>query len=365
MSTTTPATTTDLTPPPDELEEFVGRFVADLAAVAHAATVVLGDKLGLYRALADHGPATPTELARVTGCDERYLREWLLAQAASGYAHYDGATGEFRLDAAQAACLADDHAPTFLAGGMAVVSSLHRDEDAVREAFHSGAGVAWHDHHHDLFIGTERFFRPGYAANLVTSWIPAFDGLESALHVGTTVADVGCGHGSSTILMAEAYPASRFVGFDYHPGSIEVARQRAAEAGVADRVRFEVAAAADFPGDGYGLVCVFDALHDMGDPVAAARHIRDSLAPDGAFLLVEPNASDDPAGNLHVAGRIFYSASTFICTPASRAQGGPTAACLGAQAGEARLRDVLGEAGFSSVRRAAETPFNMILDARP
>jgi SAM-dependent methyltransferase len=363
--TPTPVATPDrAVASPSDIEAFVGRFVNDLAAVAHAATVVLGDKLGLYRALADFGPATPTDLAEATGCDARYLQEWLLAQAASGYAEYDAETGAFWLDAAQAACLADEDLPTFLAGGMAVVSSLHRDEDRVREAFRSGAGVAWHDHHHDLFTGTERFFRPGYVANLATAWIPAFDGLEPRLAQGIRVADVGCGLGASTILMAQAYPNSEFVGFDYHPESIAIARERARDAGVDDRVRFEVASATEYAGTGYGLVCVFDALHDMGDPTRAAAHIHDTLADDGVFLLVEPNAADDPSGNLGLVGRIFYSASTFICTPASRAQGGEHAACLGAQAGEARLRDVLAAAGFRSIRRATETPFNMVLDVR-
>jgi len=356
---------TTAAPTVEEIEAFTHRFAGDLGAVAHAATVVLGDKLGLYKALATTGPSTPDEFAAATGCDSRYLREWLLAQAASGYANYDASTGRFFLDGAQAACLADDTAPTFLAGGMAVVSSMHRDEDAVRRAFSTGEGVGWHQHHHDLFIGTERFFRPGYAANLTTSWIPAIAGLDTALERGIRVADVGCGHGSSTILMAQAYPTCEFVGYDYHAPSIDAARIRAAEAGVEDRVRFEVASAADYPGQGFGLVCVFDALHDMGDPTAAAAHIRASLADDGVFLLVEPNAHDQVQDNFNPVGRIFYSASTFVCTPASRSQGGAQAACLGAQAGEATLRSVLTDAGFTSIRRATETPFNMVLDIRP
>ncbi len=269
----------------------------------------------------------------------------------------------FWLDPAQAACLADDTASSFLAGGMAVVSSMHRDEDAVREAFVSGAGVGWHQHHHDLFVGTERFFRPGYAANLTSTWIPSIDGLADALRAGIRVADVGCGFGASTILMAQAYPNSEFTGYDYHPESVDSARQRAAEAGVGERVTFDVASATEFPGSGYGLVCVFDALHDMGDPTAAARHIRRSIAGDGVFLVVEPNAQDQVEGNFNLPGRVFYSASTFVCTPASRAQGGSDAACLGAQAGEAKLTAVLNEAGFTRVRRATETPFNMVLEA--
>lgn len=357
--------TTIMPTSPADIEAFTFKFAADLAAVAHAATVVLGDKLGLYAAMVARGPSTPDELADHTGCDARYLREWLLAQAASGYANYESETGRFFLDGAQAACLADESAPTFLAGGMAVVSSMHRDEDAVRHGFETGDGVGWHQHHHDLFTGTERFFRPGYAANLTSSWIPAIEGLDAALQRGIRVADVGCGHGASTLLMAQAYPASTFVGFDYHAESIDAARARALDCGLGDRVRFEVASAADFPGRDHGLVCVFDALHDMGDPTSAAAHIRASLAADGVFLLVEPSANDRPEDNFNLVGRIFYSASTFVCTPASRAQGGADAACLGAQAGEARLRAVLTDAGFATVRRAADTPFNMILDARP
>ncbi len=355
--------TTDTAPSEAEIEAFVGRFATDLGAVLHAATVVVGDKLGLYQALAEHGPATPAQLAAATGCDERYLREWLSAQAASDYAKYDPTTGRFHLDPAQAACLADPSHPAFMAGGMTVATSVHKDEEAVRSAFTTGRGVGWHEHHGDLFVGTERFFRPGYAANLTSSWIPALEGVEAKLHAGATVADVGCGHGASTLLLAQAYPASTIVGFDYHEASIDVARKRAAEAGVGDRVRFEVASASDFPGTDYDLVCIFDALHDMGDPVAAAAHIRSALASDGTWLLVEPSAGDNLEDNLHLVGRIFYSASTMICTPASRAQAG--AACLGAQAGDARLQEITTAGGFTRFRRAAETPFNAVLEVRP
>jgi SAM-dependent methyltransferase len=360
--TTTDTHTHTSTASAAEIEAFTGRFVTDLAAVAHAATVVIGDKLGLYGALAQLGPSSPAELAAATGCDERYLLEWLSAQAASGYAHYDPVSERFHLDAVQAACLADETLPTFLAGGMAVASSMHKDEERLTSAYRGGGGVGWHEHHHDLFDGTERFFRPGYVANLVGSWIPALDGVDARLRAGARVADVGCGHGASTIVMAQAYPASQFVGFDYHAASIDTARERAREAGVADRVRFEAAPADGFPGDGYDLICIFDALHDMGDPLAAARHIRAGLAPGGTWLLVEPNAADRLEDNLHLVGRIFYSASATICTPASRSQ--PGAACLGAQAGEARLREVCTAAGFGSFRRAAATPFNLVFEVR-
>ena len=349
-------------PDPAQLEAFVHRFVGDLAAAAHAATVVIGDKLGLYTALAEHGPATPAELAAATGCDERYLLEWLSAQVASEYAHHDPDTDRFSLDEVQRICLADPSQPGFLAGGMTVASSMHKDEEAVRTAFTTGYGVGWHEHHHDLFLGTERFFRPGYAANLAAAWIPALDGVEAKLQAGALVADVGCGHGASTILLAEAYPNSTIVGSDYHPDSIEVARKRAAEAGLGDRVRFEVAAADAFTGTGYDLVCMFDALHDMGDPVGVAAHIRQALGEDGTWLLVEPAAGDTLEDNLNVVGRVFYSASTMICTPASKSQ--PGARCLGAQAGDARLREVVEDAGFTRFRRATETPFNAVLEVR-
>jgi 2-polyprenyl-3-methyl-5-hydroxy-6-metoxy-1,4-benzoquinol methylase len=248
---------------------------------------------------------------------------------------------------------------------MAVASSVHKDEEAVTAAFRTGEGLGWHQHHADLFVGTERFFRPGYVGNLAASWIPALDDVEAKLLAGARVADVGCGHGSSSILLGQSYPASVVTGFDYHAPSIEVARARAAAAGVADRVTFQVAAADAYLGTGYDLVCIFDALHDMGDPTEALRHIRSSLAPDGTLLLVEPNAGDRVEDNLNLVGRIFYSASSAICTPASRHQSGDHAACLGAQAGEARLRRIAEAAGFTRFRRAAETPFNMILEVRP
>lgn len=350
--------------PASTIDEFVGKFLGDLAAVLHAATVVLGDKLGLYKTLADIGPATAAELAEAAGYDPRYVEEWLNAQVASGYANYDPAAREYHLDEVQAACLADESHPAFLAGGMTVASSVHKDEDAVREAFRTGAGFGWHDHHDDLFVGTERFFRPGYVANLTSTWIPALDGVEEKLRAGARVADVGCGYGASTILLAQAYPESTFVGIDSHEASVAVARKRAADAGVSDRVEFSTSPASELAGPGFDLVCIFDALHDMGDPVGALRHIRATLAPGGALLVVEPNAADTVEGNIGLVGRIFYSASTFICTPHSRFDGGEDAACLGAQAGEARLRAVAEAAGFSQFRRATDNPFNVVLELR-
>lgn len=361
-------TTIDDTPtaPPEEaaVEQFLGQVAGDAAAVFHAATVVLGDKLGLYKALAAGGPATPAELAARTGCDERYLQEWLHAQAASSYCDYDGSTGRFALNGAQATVLADDTSPAFAAGMMALAAAVMKDEERLgRDAVRTGDGVGWHEHHGDLFSGTERLFKPGYVANLVTSWIPALDGVEDKLRAGAKVVDIGCGHGASTIVMAEAFPQSTFVGIDYHPASIEVARGRAAEAGVADRVTFEVASAADYAGDGYELACVFDALHDMGDPVAAAQHVRATLADDGTFLLVEPMAGERLEDNINVLGRLFYSAGLFICVAHAKSQGGVQQ--LGPQVPEHTWRSLLADAGFTRFRRAAETPFNRVFEARP
>ncbi|MGH9265721.1 MAG: class I SAM-dependent methyltransferase [Acidimicrobiales bacterium] len=346
-----------------KLDEFIGRFAGDFAAAMHAATVVVGDKLGLYRALATTGPATPAEVARQAGCDERYVQEWLSAQYASGYCDYDPTSGRFWLTEEQAACLADPASPALLVGAMTIAGSLMKDEDVLREAFRTGRGVGWHEHHHDLFDGTERLFKPGYVANLVSSWIPALDGVDAKLRAGAKVADVGCGYGASTLLLGDTYPASEVVGFDYHDGSIEAARKRAADAGLADRVTFDVASASDFPGDGYDLVCIFDALHDMGDPVGAARHIRRSLAPDGTLLFVEPQAGERLEDNVNPVGRIFYSASTFICTPSAKAQDGGVA--LGAQVPDSTWRQLLEQAGFTRFRRATETPFNRVFEARP
>lgn len=346
------------------LDAFLGQVVGDAATAFHAATVVLGDKLGLYRALAEGGPATPEELASRTGCDARYLREWANAQLTAGYCRHDAASGRFSLTPEQAIVLTDDSSPAFAAGLHALAAVIFKDEERLnRAAVLNGSGVAWHAHHEDLFSGTERLFKPGYLANLVDSWIPALDGVAERLTAGGTVADVGCGHGASTIVMALAYPQSTFVGFDYHEASIEVARQRAVEAGVADRVRFELASAADYPGTGFDLVCVFDALHDMGDPVAAARHIRSTLGPDGTLLIVEPMAGESVLDNCNPIGKLFYSAGLFICVPHARSQGGVQE--LGPQVPESVWSTLLGDAGFGRFRRAAETPFNRVFEARP
>ena len=352
----------DMAADSDKLQEFMGKMAGDIGAAMSASLVVLGDRLGLYKALAEAGPSTSAELAAKAGVNERNLREWLSAQAAAGYVDYDAEASRFQLNDEQAMVFANEDGPAFMAGGFEVIASMFMDEPKIAEAFKTGRGLGWHEHCACLFRGTERFFRPGYNANLVEHWIPALEGVEDRLNSGISVADVGCGHGASTILMAKAFPRSRFVGFDYHAASVEHARKSAREQGVSDRVHFEVASAKDFPGAGYGLVTIFDALHDMGDPVGAARHINHSLSADGTFMLVEPNAGDDLKENLNPLGRMFYSASAMICTPASMAQ--EVALALGAQAGEARLTKVAQEAGFSRVRRATETPFNMVLELR-
>lgn len=346
-----------------KLNEFVERFAGDLGAVSHAATVLVGDKLGLYAAMGDCAPVTAAELAARTGCDERYLAEWLAAQAASGYAEYDPATQTFRLTAEQAFALTNENNPFFAPGGLQVAASTIKDVDLLVEAIRTGRGIAWGEHHADLFEGTDRFFKPNYIGNLVSAWLPALDGVTAKLAAGATVADVGCGYGASTVLMAEAYPASSFLGTDPHGPSIEAARKAAARAGVADRCRFEVAHAKDYSGRGYDLVTFFDCLHDMGDPVGAAAHVRETLADDGTWMIVEPNAGDRLEDNLNPVGRIFYSASTMLCTPASRSQ--EVGLALGAQAGPARIGDVAERGGFTRFRRGAETPFNLVYEVRP
>jgi SAM-dependent methyltransferase len=360
-----PEPTLETTPAFDEakLEAFMGKMVGDMGAAMSGALVITGAKLGLYKALAEAGPTTSAGLAAHTGFAERYLREWLAAQAASGFVDYDQASGCFSMSPEQKMALADEDSPVFVASAFEVIASAYIDEPKVTEAFTTGGGVGWHEHHECLFRGTERFFRTGYRANLVQAWLPALDGAVERLEAGAMVADIGCGRGASTIIMAQAFPNSRFVGFDYHEASINGAREAAREAGNPPNLRFEVASAKDTPGEDYDLVACFDCLHDMGDPVGAARRIRAMLKPDGLFMLVEPMAADRLADNLNPVGRMYYSASTMICTPGSLAQ--EVGLALGAQAGEQKLGEVLTEAGFTRIRRAAETPFNLILEARP
>ncbi len=323
---------------------------------------VLGDRLGLFKAMKSGDKVTAAEVAARTGTHERYIREWLSAQAAAGYVQYDATDDRFYLDPEQAVVFAEENSPAFMAGAFELMAALWIDEPKVSEAFRTGKGVGWHDHSACLFRGTERFFRPGYNANLIGSWLPALDGVVEKLERGVQVADVGCGHGASTVLMARAYPRSHFTGFDYHAPSIERARKAAEENGVSGNTKFEVASAKSYPGK-YDLVAFFDCLHDMGDPVGASTHARQSLAPDGTWMIVEPFAHDQLSGNLNPVGRVFYAASTLICTPASLSQ--EVGLGLGAQAGEAKLRQVVTAGGFTRFRRATETPFNMVLEARP
>ncbi|MDP4507213.1 class I SAM-dependent methyltransferase [Nonomuraea turcica] len=344
----------------EKVNEFLGRFVADLAATEAAGSVVIGRRLGLYRALAE-GPATPEEFAERTGCHQRYLTEWLRGQAAGGYISYEPKTGRFSLTEEQAYCLADPNGPNLPAAFLIALGML-RAEPRITEAFRTGEGFGWHEHHEDVFVGCDAFFRPGYAAELIPHWIPAMDGVDEKLTAGGRVADLGCGLGSSSLLLAEAYPRVTVAGSDYHADSIALARKKAAEAGLNDRVSFEVATAQTFTGTGYDLVTMFDCLHDMGDPLAAARRVREALAPDGTWLLVEPNASDKVEENFNPVGRLYYSGSTFLCVPNALSQPGGYA--LGAQAGEAAMRELIAEAGFSRFRRAAETPFNVVYEIR-
>jgi ubiquinone/menaquinone biosynthesis C-methylase UbiE len=343
-----------------KLHAFMERVVGDMGAAMHAALVVIGDKLGLYKAMVDAGPLTPAELAQKTGTSERYVREWLNANAASGFVTYDAASGRFTLPAEQAFALTMMDIP----GAFHIISSCFKDEPKITQAFRTGEGVGWHEHDANLFFGTERFFRPNYAANLMTTWIPALEGVEDRLKRGATVADVGCGHGASTMLMAKAFPKSRFYGFDYHSGSIEYARHVAGRDGLLDQITFEVASSKSYPANGgYDLVTFFDCLHDMGDPTGAAKHVLSALKTDGTWMIVEPFAHDLAHKNHNPVGRIFYSASTMICTPASLAQ--EVGAALGAQAGEKTIQKVVKDAGFTRFRRAAETPFNLVFEARP
>src|SRR4029453_17624280 len=338
------------------LNELLGRFVNDFGAAGFAATVVIGDKLGLYQPRAP-GPAAAAELADRTGTHPRLVAEWLAAQAASGYVSYHPDNERFSLSPEQAFALADEDGPMYLPGAFQVMVAAVKDEPKVTRAFATGTGVPWHEHDPDLFAGTERFFRPGYAANLVSAWIPAVDGVQAKLEAGARVADVGCGHGASTLIMAQAYPHSTVVGFDYHQPSVQHAQQVAANAGLAERCHFEVATASAYPGTGYDLVTIFDALHDMGDPVGAAAHVRRSLAPDGTLLLVEPAAGDRLEDNLTPVGRAFYAASTLLCVPHSLSE--EPGAALGAQAGEQRLCEVATAAGFGRSPRLPRPPCNL------
>jgi SAM-dependent methyltransferase len=346
-----------------KLQAFVGQAVTDVGATLNAALVVIGDKLGLYKAMAGAGPLTSVELAQRTGASERYVREWLAAQAAGGYVEYDPQTGRYTLPPEQAVVLTDEANPFYLPGAFYLAHATIQDEPHITEAFRSGEGFGWHEHNHGVFDGVRRLFQPSYNAFITQAWIPALEGVEAKLNAGARVADLGCGLGASTIIMAQAYPNAHFTGFDYHAGSIEQARQAAAEAGLADQVRFEVASAKDYGGGPYDLVTMFDCLHDMGDPVGAARYTLQSLAADGTWMIVEPFANDRLEDNLNPVGRIYYAASTFLCTPSSLAQ--EVGLALGAQAGEARIRAVVTEAGFSRFRRVAETPFNIVYEARP
>ncbi|HEY1297702.1 MAG TPA: class I SAM-dependent methyltransferase [Chloroflexota bacterium] len=344
------------------LHELVGRAINDFGATYHSALVVVGDRLGLYRALSS-GPLTSAELAGATQTSERYVREWLNAQAAGGYIDFDPLTNRYCLSPEQALMLADESSPFFLVGGFETAVAAVGVQPRLVDAFRTGEGIGWHEHGDGLFGGVERFFRSGYSQHLVSEWIPALTGIEDRLLEGARVADVGCGHGAATTLLAQAYPRSTFVGFDYHAASIQTARARAEAAGVADRVRFEVAAAAEYPGSEFDLVAMFDCLHDLGDPLGAANHVRSTLAANGTWLIVEPNASDRVEENLHPIGRAFYGGSTFMCTPNALSQ--DVGLALGAQAGEARIREIARGAGFSSFRRAAQTPFNLIFEAKP
>jgi 2-polyprenyl-3-methyl-5-hydroxy-6-metoxy-1,4-benzoquinol methylase len=346
----------------DKAQEFMARVAADSAAAMHASTVVLGHRLGLYRALGQ-APQRPEELAERTGCHPRLLHEWLNAQFVSDYCEYDPATGRYSLTAEQAACLADETSPTFLVGGMLSANVVHRDEEQTRKAFTGDGGLSWHQHDHDLSSASERAFRGIYETNLVANWVPALEGIYERLGAGGRVADVGCGFGSSTILLAEAFPKSTCSGFDYHEPSVQAARQAAADAGVTDRVTFETADARAFPGTGYDLVCMFNAFHETGDPRQVARHTRSALDPEGSLMIVEPYASHAPADNRTTVGRNFYSVSTMVCVPNALSQGADTA--LGAQAGAARLCEMLTGAGFGRVRVAAQTPLSLVIEAKP
>ncbi len=344
----------------NKMNEFLGKVVGDFGAALSSSLVYIGQKLGLYKAMTD-GPITPVELARKTSTNERYVREWLINQAASGYVDYEPETERYSLSPEQAAALTDEASPFYVGGGFYVVKAMTAAVSRIEDAFRNGGGLLWGDNDPDLFVGTERFFRPGYAAHLTASWIPSLTGIEEKLKAGGKVADVGCGHGSSTIIMAQAYPNSRFWGFDNHEKSIETAKQRAKDAGVSDRVTFETANASDFPDQQYDMIAFFDCLHDMGDPVGACKRASEVLSPDGSVLIVEPMAGNTVEENFNIIGRTFSGASTLCCTANSMALGGPA---LGAVASDSAIRDTVVAGGLTQFRRATETPFNRIFEAR-
>jgi SAM-dependent methyltransferase len=348
---------------PEKLNQLLHQAVSDMAASMHSALILIGDKLGLYRSMADGTPVNAADLALRTGTAERYVREWLNANAAGRYIEYDPATDTYSMTPEQSFALAQDDTAVHLPGFYHMLASCMKDEEKLTEVFRTGKGFGWHEHEKGLFEGCERFFRPSYLANLTTSWIPALEGVDAKLKTGARVADVGCGHGASTLLMAQTYPNSEFHGFDYHPASIEQAKKKADAAGLGDRVHFEAAPAKTFPGKGYDFVACFDCLHDMGDPTGAAAHVRQTLADNGTWMIVEPFAGDSIASNMNPIGRLYYSASTVFCVPASLSQ--EVGLGLGAQAGEKRIRQVVTDGGFTHFRRATETPFNMVFEARP
>ena len=347
----------------DKLMAFLGQVIGDLGATVNAGLIVAGDRLGLYRAMAGSGPISSRDLAEKTGTAERYVREWLNAQAAGGYVTYDPATEKYELPAEQPMALADENSPAFVCGAFELATATIKAEPQIEDSFRTGAGFGWHQHDAGVPTGCERFFRPGYNANLVSTWIPALDGVEEKLRVGARVADIGCGLGASSRLMADAYPRSKVTGFDYHKESIELARKKAKDAGLNERLHFDVASASSFPGTGYDLVAVFDSLHDMGDPVGVAKHVKQALAADGTWLIVEPIAGDKVEQNLNPVGRAYYAFSTFLCVPNSLSQ--EVGLALGAQAGESKIRDVVTAAGFTRFRRINETPFNLVYEVRP
>ena len=347
----------------DKLMAFLGQVIGELGATVNAGLIVIGDRLGLYKAMAGAGPINSAELAEKTRTNERYVREWLNAQAAGGFVSYDPTTQRFELPPEQAMALADEDSPAFVGGAFELATATLLATPHIQEVFQSGAGFGWHEHDLGVSTGCERFFRPGYNANLVSAWLPALDGVEEKLRVGATVADVGCGLGASSRLMAKSYPRSQVTGYDYHKESIDLARRKAKDAGLSDNLKFEVSPAQKFPGTGYDLVTMFDCLHDMGDPVGAARHVRQALDKDGTWLIVEPIAGDTVESNLNPVGRAYYAFSTYLCTPSSLSQ--EVGLALGAQAGTKRIHDVVTAGGFTRFRKVAETPFNNVYEARP